>query len=67
MPGFLNMDKLPVLFTYTVDGYPMEDVEMRWRVGRKSIVGLDNINLPQFTLVSFNTLSTIQELASGNG
>jgi len=43
----------------------MEDVEMRWRVGRKSIVGVDDIDLPQFSLVSFNTLSTIQVLASG--
>lgn len=43
----------------------MEDVEMRWRVGRKSIVGLSNINLPQFSLKKFNTLSTIQVLASG--
>ena len=43
----------------------MEDVEMRWRVGRKSIVGADNVNLPQFSLVKYNTLSTIQVLASG--
>ena len=43
----------------------MEDVEMRWRVGRKSVVGLDNVDLPQFSLVNFNTLSTLQVLASG--
>jgi len=47
------------------DGYPMEDVEMRWRVGKKSIVGTDKVNLPQFSLVNYNTISTIQVLASG--
>lgn len=38
---------------------------MRWRVGRKSVVGVDSVDLPQFTLVNYNTLSTIQILASG--
>lgn len=47
------------------DGYPMEDVEMRWRVGRKSIVGVEGVDLPQFSLVDYNTLATIQVLASG--
>ncbi|XP_067949021.1 gamma-aminobutyric acid receptor subunit beta-like [Watersipora subatra] len=46
-------------------GYPMEDVEMRWRVGRNSIVGADDVDLPQFSLIGYNTLSTIQVLASG--
>lgn len=54
-----------MLYMNALDGYPMEDVEMRWRVERNSIVGLSNINLPQFTLVEYNTLSTIQVLASG--
>ena len=48
-----------------LDGYPMEDVEMRWRVGKNSIVGINNIDLPQFSLVHYDTLSTIQVLASG--
>ena len=43
----------------------MEDVEMRWRVGKNSIVGINNIDLPQFSLVHYDTLSTIQVLASG--
>ena len=38
---------------------------MRWRVGRNSIVGADNVDLPQFSLVKYDTLSTIQVLASG--
>lgn len=38
---------------------------MRWRVGKNSIVGIKNVDLPQFSLVDFDTLSTIQVLASG--
>lgn len=38
---------------------------MRWRVGRKSVIGVNNVDLPQFSLVNYNTLSTIQVLASG--
>lgn len=48
-----------------VDGYPMEDVEMRWRVGKKSVIGVDNVDLPQFSLVDYDTIATIQVLASG--
>jgi len=43
----------------------MEEIEMRWRVGKNSIVGTKNVQLPQFSLVNYNTLSTIQVLASG--
>ena len=48
-----------------VDGYPMQDVIMRWKGERNSITGVDNADIPQFSIVQYHTSSTVERLATG--
>ena len=52
-----------------LDGYPMEDVIMRWLGGggnkRESVHGVDNVEIPQFSIADYKISSTIEELQTG--
>lgn len=47
------------------DGYAMEDVIMYWKAGKESVRGVEQVELPQFTIVEYKTISTVQHLATG--
>lgn len=46
-------------------GYTQADVIMRWRHGRESILDLDKVHLPQFTIMDYDTISYGLYLATG--
>ncbi|XP_064637793.1 gamma-aminobutyric acid receptor subunit beta-like isoform X2 [Lineus longissimus] len=46
-------------------GYPMEDVVMIWKDGKKSVVGVERIELPQFSVKEYRTISTVESLSTG--
>ena len=50
-----------------VDGYPMQDVIMKWRGQRPSeaVHGVDEAEIPQFTIMEYRTISTVESLATG--
>ena len=58
-----------VCCTCCSDGYPMEDVIMRWLGGggnkRESVHGVDNVEIPQFSIADYKISSTIEELQTG--
>ena len=49
------------------DGYPMQDLIMQWLNGNKhdSVHGVDDVEIPQFTIVDYQNLSTVETLATG--
>jgi gamma-aminobutyric acid receptor subunit beta len=47
-------------------GYTQADVIMRWKHGRESILDLDKVQLPQFTILDYDTISYGLYLATGN-
>ncbi|CAF4401523.1 unnamed protein product, partial [Rotaria magnacalcarata] len=46
-------------------GYTQADVIMRWKNGRESILDLDKVQLPQFTVTGYDTVSYGLYLATG--
>ena len=46
-------------------GYTQADVIMRWKNGRASILDLDKVQLPQFTITGYDTISYSIHLATG--
>jgi len=50
-----------------VDGYPMQDVVMQWRGDSltEAVHGVEFIEIPQFTLVDYRAISTVESLATG--
>jgi len=50
-----------------IDGYPMQDVVMQWKGDSmdEAVHGVDVIEIPQFTLVQYRTISTVETLATG--
>ena len=50
-----------------VDGYPMQDVVMHWKGDSmtESVHGVEFVEIPQFTLVQYRTISTVETLATG--
>ncbi|CAF1054821.1 unnamed protein product [Adineta ricciae] len=46
-------------------GYTQADVIMRWKSGRSSILDLDKVQLPQFTILGYDTISYSIYLATG--
>ncbi len=46
-------------------GYTQADVIMRWKNGRSSILDLDKVHLPQFTIMKYDTISYGIYLATG--
>ena len=49
------------------DGYPMQDVVMQWKGGSslEAVHGVENVEIPQFTLVKHRIISTVETLATG--
>ena len=44
----------------------MQDVVMNWKGGGKQAVyGVANVEIPQFTIVDYRCISTVEELATG--
>jgi hypothetical protein len=55
---------VPVLFI--PDGYPMQDVIMKWKgEGESAVDGVDKVEIPQFTIVDYKCISTVESLATG--
>ena len=46
------------------DGYPMEDVIMKWK-GDRPVQGVEKIELPQFTLRAHEANQAIESLSTG--
>ncbi|CAF1338862.1 unnamed protein product [Didymodactylos carnosus] len=46
-------------------GYTQADVIMQWKNGKRSILDLDKVQLPQFTIMDYNTISYGMDLATG--
>ena len=46
-------------------GYTQADVIMRWKHGRASVLDLDKVQLPQFTILDYDTISYRIYLATG--
>ena len=59
--------ELVCLTVYLVDGYPMQDVIMRWKgsTPEKSVSGVEEADIPQFTIMNYKTISTVESLATG--
>ncbi|XP_013398514.1 gamma-aminobutyric acid receptor subunit beta-like, partial [Lingula anatina] len=47
-------------------GYAMQDVVMYWKAGKDSVKGVEHVELPQFSIVEYRTISTVQYLATGD-
>ncbi len=56
-----------IILDMFVDGYPMQDVIMKWRGQRPSeaVHGVDEAEIPQFTIMEYRTISTVEKLATG--
>ena len=47
------------------DGYTTMDMIMYWTNGIESVTGVEQIELPQFTIVEYKTVTTLQNLSTG--
>ena len=47
------------------DGYDMDDLYLHWRSGRSSVHGIQDIDLPQFSVVEYRTVEKIESLLTG--
>jgi gamma-aminobutyric acid receptor subunit beta len=49
-------------------GYPMQDVIMKWKGDnpRRAVHGVNEVEIPQFTVVEYRTVSTVEKLATGS-
>ena len=49
------------------DGYPMQDVIMRWKneTTEDSVHGVEDVEIPQFTMVEHRIISTVEDLTTG--
>ena len=54
-------------FIYFSDGYPMQDVIMKWKgdTSNQAVHGVENVEIPQFTIMEYRTISTVEMLATG--
>lgn len=43
----------------------MHDLNLNWKDGRSSVYGIDNVELPQFSLIEYRTVRRIESLSSG--
>jgi len=53
--------------TCCTDGYSVHDVQVRWRgnTTRQSVYGIDDINIPQFTVTNIRTATTVNSTFVG--
>jgi len=63
----LCMMLMLMLYDTLTDGYPMEDVVMEWKGDSliEAVHGVELIEIPQFSLVQYRTISTVESLATG--
>lgn len=47
------------------DGYDMADLYLHWRTGLHSVHGIQEIELPQFSIVDYRTVEKIESLLTG--
>lgn len=47
------------------DGYDMADLYLHWRSGHHSVHGIQDIELPQFSIVEYRTVEKIESLLTG--
>lgn len=62
MPIFEN--RLMYYFLLT-DGYAEADVDLRWLNERDAVSGVDNVDLPQFSIVDYSTVVWVERLLTG--
>jgi len=50
------------------DGYPVHDVQMRWRGNstREAVYGIGDFDIPQFTVLNIRTASVVSNASFGN-
>lgn len=48
---------------FILDGYTVRDVVMHWK--DTPVVGVDTVQLPQFTILNYDTSDRIENLATG--
>ena len=53
------------MFVLSADGYTTDDIEFYWQ-GSRSVTGVENIELPQFDIIDYQTLSKKAVFATGN-
>lgn len=60
--------RMSALVTCCTDGYPDHDVQMRWRGNdtRQAVYGIDDINIPQFTVLNIRTATAAGTASLGN-
>ncbi|XP_046354097.1 gamma-aminobutyric acid receptor subunit beta-like [Haliotis cracherodii] len=47
-------------------GYAEADVDLRWLNERDAVSGVDNVDLPQFSIVDYSTVVWVERLLTGN-
>lgn len=62
------MTRVSVVLQPPLDGYTTDDIEFYWQGGsdRGSVTGVENIELPQFSIIDYQTLSKKAVFATGN-
>ena len=48
-----------------VDGYTTSDVNLIWEYGEDSLVGVENIEMAQFTLMDYKLVVKTQNFSTG--
>ena len=45
----------------------MQDVIMKWKgaTSNQAVHGVENVEIPQFTIMEYRTISTVENLATG--
>ncbi len=45
----------------------MQDVIMKWKgdTSNQAVHGVENVEIPQFTIIEYRTISTVEKLATG--
>ena len=54
-----------MFYFFFADGYAMSDVYLYWRSG--SVHNVENVELPQFSIVEYRAITKIESLLTGTG
>lgn len=49
----------------TADGYTTDDIEFYWNGGKSAVSGVNNIELPQFSIIDYKMISKRVVFATG--
>ncbi|KAI8495473.1 Gamma-aminobutyric acid receptor subunit beta-2 [Branchiostoma belcheri] len=47
------------------NGYTTDDLEFHWKDGKDAVIGWDQIELPQFDIVDYNTVTRVIQFSTG--